>query len=191
MAKRKSEVNKYLESVLKRKKTPWWLAIIIVIILFALTLFDRIDEGGPAVDTSVPGGIYQVERVIDGDTFKLANGERVRLIGVNTPETVDPRRPVERFGPEASAFTKSRLTGKSVRLDFDKERRDRYGRLLAYVYVDDRFLNEELIERGFGHAETQYPYSSAMKKRFRAAEDQAKAAHRGLWGEPLPKFKPR
>ena len=69
-----------------------------------------------------------VVRVVDGDTLLLDRNERVRLIGVDTPETVDPRRPVERFGKEASAFTKRMVEGKRVRLEFDQDRRDRFGR---------------------------------------------------------------
>jgi micrococcal nuclease len=89
-------------------------------------------------------GPYYVERVIDGDTFVLEGGVRVRLLGVNTPETKHPRRPVEPLGPEASEFTKSHIENRLITLRFDRERRDRYHRVLAYVYVGERFLNEEI-----------------------------------------------
>lgn len=128
-------------------------------------------------------GVYAVEKVVDGDTLALANRARVRLIGVDTPETVKPNHPVEPFGPEASEFTR-RLVARShwsVRLQFDRERQDKYGRFLAYVWVDDRLLNEELLLAGLARAETQYRYDAAMKKRFRAAEAEAKAAKRGIW----------
>ena len=92
-----------------------------------------------------------VERVIDGDTVVLDGGERVRLIGVDTPETVHPTKPVERFGREASEFTKSMAEGQRVRLEYESggDREDRYGRTLAYVYLGDgTLLNREIIEQG-------------------------------------------
>ena len=100
-----------------------------------------------------------VERVVDGDTLVLDGGERVRLIGVDTPETVHPKKPVERFGKEASGFTQKLAEGKRVRLEYDAERTDRYGRTLAYVFLEDgRLLNLEIIEQGYGHAYTKYPF---------------------------------
>ena len=140
-----------------------------------------------AVISNLPGTpdrTYVVERVIDGDTLLLRGGERVRLLGVDTPETVHPRLPVQPFGPEASRYTERRVEGKAVRLGFDKERRDRYGRMLAYVYVDDSLLNEELIREGYSEAQLQYPYRSEMKRIFRAAEAEAREANRGIWSVP-------
>ncbi len=90
---------------------------------------------------TVPALLATVTEVVDGDTVVVAfpggRSETVRLLGVDTPETVDPDEPVECYGPEASAFTHARLDGRQVRLEKDREERDRYGRLLAYVYVDD------------------------------------------------------
>lgn len=120
-------------------------------------------------------------RVIDGDTIELDGRERVRLIGVDTPETKDPRRPVGYFGAEASAFTERLVEGRRVRLEYDQTRRDRYGRTLAYVYVkDDIFVNLEIVRQGYGHAYTKYPFRYI--ERFRAAEREAREARRGLWG---------
>ena len=128
-----------------------------------------------AVDAQV------VERVVDGDTIVVRGVGRVRLIGVDTPETVDPRRPVERFGQEASAFTKRLLEGKRVRLEYDQDRTDRYGRTLAYVYLPDgTFANAEIIRRGYGHAYTRFPFK--YLDRFRQLEQEARRAGRGLWG---------
>src|SRR5439155_26557732 len=94
-----------------------------------------------------------VVRVVDGDTIVLDGDEKVRLIGVDTPETVHPRKPVERFGHDASAFTRRLLQGERVALGFDQQRTDRYGRTLAYVYLTDgRLANEEIIRQGYGHA---------------------------------------
>ena len=97
-------------------------------------------------------------RAVDGDTIIVNIAgvkERVRLIGVDTPETKHPRKPVQRFGKEASMFTANMVEGKKVRLEFDQNQRDRYKRLLAYVYLEDgTFLNAEIIKQGYGHAYT-------------------------------------
>ena len=128
---------------------------------------------------------HRCTRVIDGDTIVVAVGgrnERVRLIGVDTPETVHPSKPVERFGKEASAFTKRMVEGKMVRLEPDRAvgARDRYGRLLAYVYLEDgTFLNAEIVKRGYGHAYTRFPFK--YLEEFRRYEREARGARRGLW----------
>ena len=98
--------------------------------------FGRIGSS-PVPPESLSEGNYKVERVVDGDTLLLENDARVRLIGVDAPESVKPDHPVEPFGPEASAFTKKWVgkAGNTVRLQFDKERVDQYGRFLAYVWV--------------------------------------------------------
>lgn len=121
-------------------------------------------------------------RVIDGDTIELDGGERVRLIGVNTPETVDPRRPVERFGKEASSFTRRLAEGKTVRLELGDETRDRYGRTLGYIYLpDDTLLNAEIIRQGYGYAYTRFPYRRMDE--FVELEREARDQGRGLWGK--------
>jgi micrococcal nuclease len=142
----------------------------------------------PATNTSASSsdaaGTYRIQRVVDGDTLVLVGvKEHVRLIGANTPETVKQNTPVQPWGPEATAFTKKFLAGGEVRIEFDGSHHDKYGRLLALVYVGDRMLNEELIREGLAKAETQYSYSAAMKSRFRRAEAEAKAARRGIWSE--------
>jgi micrococcal nuclease len=124
--------------------------------------------------------IHKVRRVIDGDTLLLVNGDRVRLIGVNTPETKDPRKPVEYFGREAYLFTKKVVDGKEVRFEFDRQERDRYGRLLAYVYLlDGTFLNAEIIKQGYGFAYTRFPFKHMEE--FRRYERDARENRRGLW----------
>jgi micrococcal nuclease len=122
----------------------------------------------------------RVKRVIDGDTLLLTSGERVRLIGVNTPETKHPQKPVERFGSDAYLFTKKIVEGKEVRLEFDWQKRDKYGRLLAYVYLaDGTFLNAEIIRQGYGFAYTKYPFK--YLEEFRRYEKEARENKRGLW----------
>jgi micrococcal nuclease len=127
-----------------------------------------------------------VTRVVDGDTLKISTGETVRLIGVDTPETVDPRRPVERFGREASAFTKRMAEGKKVRLEPEgSSNKDKYGRTLAYVWLlDGKLLNAEIIRQGYGHAYVQYPFS--RMETFRAFEKEAREQGRGLWADVAP-----
>ena len=129
---------------------------------------------------SAPAAAQVVERVVDGDTIVVRGVGRVRLIGVDTPETVAPGRPVEFFGREAGAFTKRLLEGRSVRLEYDRERTDRYGRTLAYVHLaDGTFANAEIIRRGYGHAYTRFPFRHL--DRFRQLEREARSAGRGLW----------
>lgn len=126
-------------------------------------------------------GEYTVVRVVDGDTLLLAGDVRVRLLGVDTPETVQPDHPPEPLGPEASEFTRAFVAVGPVRLTFDRERHDRYGRQLAFVWRGDVSLNEQLIAAGLSPAMTKYPYSPTMKDRFRAAEREAKRKRLGIW----------
>jgi len=125
-----------------------------------------------------------VTRVVDGDTVEARIGgevEDVRLIGVDTPETVKPDAPVECFGPQASAFTHRALEGKTMRLVLGQERRDRYGRLLAYAYLGDRFFNAALVRRGLARTLT-IPPNDRHAGELRRLELAAARAGRGLWG---------
>ena len=125
---------------------------------------------------------FVVQRVVDGDTIILNGNERVRLIGVDTPETVHPQKPVEYYGKEASAFTKRMCEGKKVRLEYDWQKKDRYNRTLAYVYLEDgTFLNAEIIKQGYGHAYTRFPFK--YLEEFRAYEREAREGGVGLWGK--------
>ena len=125
---------------------------------------------------------YIVERVIDGDTVVLAGLGTVRLIGVDTPETVDPRKPVQRYGMESAAFLKQLVQGRSVRVEYDRQRSDKYGRTLAYLYLPDGlFVNLEIVRQGFGHAYVNYPF--VYMEKFRDAEREARDSSRGLWAE--------
>ena len=136
----------------------------------------------PATQTVTVGeGEILVERVVDGDTLVLSDGEKIRLIGIDTPETVHPSKQVEPFGPEASSFTKRAVEGKAVQLRFYRNKRDRYQRLLAYVYIGDWCLNEALIRAGYSECITKYPFDKAMKQQFEAAERDAKLNRRGIW----------
>lgn len=126
------------------------------------------------------------ERVIDGDTIEArVNGrsERVRLLGINTPESVDPRRPVECFGKEASARLAELLPPRTpIRLERDVEERDSYGRLLAYVLTEDgTLINVQLVAEGFA-AQFTFPPNVAHTDEIRAAERTAREQRIGLWG---------
>jgi micrococcal nuclease len=122
-------------------------------------------------------------RAIDGDTIIVniaGKKERVRLIGVDTPETKHPRKPVQYFGKEASMFTANMVEGKKVRLEVDQNQRDRYKRLLAYVYLEDgTLLNAEIIKQGYGHTYTKFPFKYMHE--FRQYEREARLMKRGLW----------
>lgn len=133
----------------------------------------------------VDGTVF-VERVIDGDTIELEGGERVRYVGVNAPESVDSRRKVQCFGNEASEYNKKLVLGKRVRLEADVEDRDKYGRLLRYVWLGDTMINEQLIADGYAQIMT-IPPNVKYVERFRAAQTQAREAKRGLWVACPPK----
>ena len=130
-------------------------------------------------------GLYRVIKDVDGDTIDVdMNGhtETVRFIGIDTPETHKPNTPVQCYGPEAAAFTKSQVEGASVRLQADSldTNRDRYGRLLRYVYLSDgSLLQDKLVTQGYAFAYTQFPFEK--KAAIVAEESAAKQAGRGLW----------
>jgi micrococcal nuclease len=158
-----------------------WL-VVAVLVLGAAAVAQRVTDREPASD---PTRAF-VTRVVDGDTIHVAIGghdETVRLIGINTPETVDPRSPVECFGEQAHEHTAQLLPkGTEVRLVRDVEARDRYGRLLAYVYrvKDGLFVNLELAEDGYADLLT-YPPNVAHVDDLTAAVKDARDANRGLW----------
>jgi endonuclease YncB( thermonuclease family) len=132
-----------------------------------------------------PVSAQRVDRVIDGDTVAIAGVGSVRLIGVDSPETVDPRQPVQDFGREAAAFLRGLIGGKVVRLEFEQQRRDKYQRTLAYLYLaDGTFVNAEIVKQGYGHAYTQYPFRHM--EQFRALERAARTDRRGLWASEVP-----
>jgi micrococcal nuclease len=125
-----------------------------------------------------------VTRTVDGDTVYVRYRGReidVRLIGIDTPETVDPLQPVGCYGPQASHFTERVLTGEPIRLEFDVERHDRYGRVLAYVWLRDHLFNRRLVVQGYAVVST-YPPNVRYERRFEAAQRIAMRDERGLWG---------
>jgi micrococcal nuclease len=142
---------------------------------------------GDATGTPLPDGFVRVSEAVDGDTIVIEGGARVRYIGVDTPETVHPSKPVQCFGREASDFNKSMVEGRAVRLERDLSDTDTYGRLLRYVYLEDgTFVNHALVAGGYAYAST-YPPDIAHAADFAAAMAAAREAHTGLWaGCPVP-----
>ena len=127
----------------------------------------------------------EVVRVVDGDTIQVCciagKREKVRYIGINTPETKHPRKGVEYFGKEASDANSKLVAGKTVRLEFDVQQRDRYGRLLAYVFLKDgTFVNAWLVEHGFAQVAT-FPPNVKHEGLFRKLQREAREKGRGLW----------
>ena len=156
--------------------------LLIIVLLVPTFSFSQDDKSGH---------IYTVVRIIDGDTVELLMDVatvKVRLIGVDTPETVHPHKPVEYYGKEASTFTRNLLRGEQVFVEFGEgSRRDKYGRLLAYLYraTDSLFVNQEIIRQGYGHAYTRYPFK--YMQQFREYERLARESGRGLWRQAQPR----
>lgn len=155
----------------------WVVAIVSVIISIAYIYFGG--GNAPAVPTTTD--TLTVARVVDGDTIELSDGRIVRYIGVNTPESVDPRRPHECYGKEASDRNKELVLGKTVRLEKDVSDTDKYGRLLRYVYIDEEMINKTLVAEGFAQA-ASYPPDIAYQDDFRNLERTARTEGVGLWG---------
>lgn len=129
----------------------------------------------------------KVRRVIDGDTIEIEGGQRVRYIGIDTPETVHPQKPVECFGQEASAKNRELVEGKTVMLEKDVSETDKYGRLLRYVFVGDLltssgqvFVNDFLVRQGYAYAST-YPPDVKYQGQLTGAQQEAQQTNRGLW----------
>lgn len=142
-------------------------------------------QSQPHVPGQLEEGIHQVRRVVDGDTLLMESGARVRLQGINTPETVKEDSPVEAWGPEASQFTKDFVhhANNRVRLTFSLERKDRFDRFLAFVWDGEVMLNEELVRAGLAQARLDYRYSGLMKRRLAQAQEEARRAGRGIWSK--------
>ena len=158
---------------------PFYFLVVIAIVLLLLGMGKR-RKAPPQREERKP----TVERVIDGDTFVLTTGERVRLIGVDTPELQREDMPVQYYGEEARRFLKRMVEGKQVSLKSDWQSKDQYERTLAYVYVEDTiFVNLEIVKQGYGFVCTRYPFE--YMESFRKCQRQAMANSTGLWGRKL------
>jgi len=191
------------------------LAILVVIISFALT--GKVINALPSSTTTTPKPevksekiessptpllptptpdlnitITKVVNVVDGDTFKIESGETVRMIGIDTPETVHPSKPVQCYGKEASLKTEELIEGKETKLEKDISEKDKYGRLLRYVYVGDVFINEYLVREGYAMS-SSYPPDIKYQDKFIEAQKKAQEDNKGLWNPascPSPTPKP-
>jgi micrococcal nuclease len=156
-----------------------------VLIVAVAAILVRPWEGGDgSADRGPASATAYVVRAVDGDTIEVrldGRLEDVRYIGVDTPETVKPGTPVQCFGERASHFDKRRVTHRRVRLVFGVERRDVYGRLLAYVYLRGRLVNAELVRRGLART-LAIPPNTRFAERFARLQTAAARAGRGLWG---------
>lgn len=155
------------------------LLLVAVVLLRPWESLDSLWEDEPRASASAV-----VTRVVDGDTIEVrldGRTEDVRYIGVDTPETVKPGAPVDCFGPQASAFNHRLVEGRRVRLVFDVQLRDVYGRLLAYVYLGKRFVSAELVRRGLARTLT-IPPDDRFAGYLKRLEITASRAGRGLWG---------
>ena len=153
------------------------VVLLVVVALLVISPWEGGGEAEPAAAT-VP-----VLRVVDGDTIEIGlegRHEDLRLIGIDTPETVKPGTPVQCYGPRASAFTHGLLEGQTVRVVFGVERRDVYGRLLGYVRLGDRMVNAMLVRRGLARTLT-IPPNDRFAPLFDRLELKAARAGRGLW----------
>ena len=163
-----------------------WVGVFLVLALAGGGGLDLLgsDDDSPIKGAGLTG---RVVRVVDGDTVKVRLGDSrpitVRYIGVDTPESVKPGTPVQCFAAPASKFNERLVTGKRVRLRIGRERTDRYGRTLAYVYLldgPDRFVNAELVRRGYARA-VEFPPNTDFADRFDRLERRAREQKRGLW----------
>lgn len=145
---------------------------------------DILEEGQS--EMGVEGERVKVTKVIDGDTIEIERGLKVRYIGVDTPETVDPRRPVQCFGKEAANKNRELVEGEVIILEKDVSDTDKFGRLLRYIYLpleDGKllFINDYLIREGFAKA-SSFPPDIKYQEQFLQAEQEARNQGRGLWG---------
>lgn len=192
------QTQRMLKTAFGRKKTPLWAVLLVA--LFVGAQYMGWLPGAPddtltvqqatQTATDTQPGTYTVDRFVDGDTIAVnMNGktETVRMIGIDAPETHKPNTPVQCYGPAAAAYTKQLIGSSRVRLEADSQstNRDRYDRLLRYVYLpDNRLVEAELIKNGYGFAYTQFPFGKSEE--FVQLQASAKAANKGLWGNCAP-----
>ncbi len=174
-----------------RRRHISWLTVLLLVIAAVGQHYGWFTQAARGVETKQPG-LYSINHYIDGDTISVnMNGQaqEIRFIGIDTPETHKPNTPVQCYGPAATAYTQARIkaAGSKVRLSSDSlsTDRDRYNRLLRYVYLPDGTdLNEQIVRNGYGFYYPYFPFSKSDT--FKADEQTAIAAHKGLWGACTP-----
>jgi endonuclease YncB( thermonuclease family) len=180
----------------RRIRRPHKIGLVSLLLIIAVAIAQQQGWIGPATKKATQGvltnqpGLYAVDHFVDGDTIAVnMNGtiETVRFIGIDTPETHKPNTPVQCYGPAAAAYTKNRIGSQHVRLVSDSlnTNRDRYNRLLRYVYLPDGTdLDQELVAKGYAFAYLSFPFSKSDD--FAAAQKSAQDASKGLWGNCKP-----
>ncbi|MGQ9474147.1 MAG: thermonuclease family protein [Candidatus Caldatribacteriaceae bacterium] len=154
-----------------RKRGILWRYLFVLLVLFLFySLLQKESEE------------YLVIRVLDGDTIELAGKEKVRYIGVDAPELGHSQKEAEYYAQEAYRINRELVEGKKVTLEFDVQKRDRYGRMLAYVYVDGLMVNEWLVANGYARVAT-FPPNVKYADRFRQLEREARRKGFGLWAK--------
>ncbi len=180
-----------MPGLLKKRQVKLITTVVTGLVILVSQHYGWLDQAKQTAMVNQPG-LYRVSEYVDGDTIVVdMNGtnETLRFIGVDTPETHDPRKAVQCFGKTAAAFTKSTISkqGSRVRLEADplNTNRDRYGRLLRYIYLPDGTLvNAEIIKQGYGFAYTGFPFTKSDE--FINYQTQARQANRGLWSSCKP-----
>ncbi len=166
-----------------------FLTALLILFLFGVFWYWQVLTGSPwstqqseeYQDTAVS---VQVIRIIDGDTFEIEGAERVRLIGVDTPESVQSDTPVECYARESSEYLKELIEGKTVKLVRDTTNRDQYGRLLRYVYLDGIFVNEKIVREGYAQSVAYRP-DTRLQSQLDRAEQVARRDSKGRWNTTL------
>ncbi|HHX58489.1 MAG TPA: thermonuclease family protein [Candidatus Moranbacteria bacterium] len=187
---------------LGKKKTNKYQKIVAIVIYLTLLIVSILNLNknephpqSPKIETKLNTKIEKstiennmeqaiVTEVVDGDTIKLNNGKTLRYIGIDTPETRHPKKSKGCFGVEATAKNKELVQGKTITMIKDVKNTDRYGRLLRYVYIDDLFINEELVKQGYAFA-VSYPPDIAKQDQLSAAENFARENKNGLWADGI------
>ena len=178
-------------SRLNKKQSVYVLAIILAVIqlffgknipLLKITSIPKEIPSPTLIPVLYEKQKVKVIRVVDGDTIEIEGNQKIRYIGINTPELHDPRRPIECFGQTASDENKKLVEGKEVYIQKDVSETDKYKRLLRYVWVGDTFVNDYLVRQGFAQVST-FPPDIKYQQQFISAQKEARDNNRGLWKE--------
>lgn len=165
------------------KKNKSFLSLLSLIFLAVYSLFQVFQEDfvlGETVEKQT--NQVMVTRVVDGDTFEIEGGKKVRLIGVDAPESVHPKKPVECYGKISAEVLKQLVEGKRVTLEKDVSETDRYGRLLRYVFIDGESINQYLVAEGYAYA-SSYPPDVSEQDLLTILQTEARVLNKGLWGK--------
>jgi micrococcal nuclease len=193
-----------LNQYITMNKTLSSIVVILLLIVFSLAikegnlletlgLTDTYKTRTSASQTTINGskdGIErsQVRRIVDGDTVELSNGQKIRMLNIDTPETVKANTPIKCYGKEATDFTKKLLQDKMVQLTVDREANDQYGRGLRFIFLDgvdtsniENSVNAEMVKSGFAKMVVYKP-NNTFAKEFQSYENEAKSKNLGVWG---------